>query len=243
MRWTALVVAAAATVSGLAGPLNVGSGVQWYVASFPDIAGYIQQVNETIRFINNDVEGDVAVVGLLDGGPGVSISQSVGRTFALGAKLVMLKGGVGTDGAWHSGGSEHEVALSLEVGMIGGLAELTFGLADGLVEVSLAGGWGTAWVDHRCEFGLPGGWEMPFAPPPDDRRYRTGGPIGQLGVRAKLPLGPGLTLGTEGGLRLAPFGVPHAEGEMLDLAQDGVGDRLEFTGLWVGFTVVLSFDL
>ncbi len=245
MRWTTLAVVAAMAVPAWAGSLSVGSGVQWYVASFPDLSGYIQQANETIRFVNDmgDVDGHVVPIDILRGGPGIVVSQSLGYPVGMGAQLLMLKGGVSTEGSWTRDGVEHDVELSLEIGLVAGLAQATLAFVGGLLEVSLAAGWGVAWLDHRCEFNLPAGGAIPFAPLPDESQYRTNGFVGQLGVRAMLPLRPGVALGTEGGLRFAPLGVPRADGEALDLSGDGVRDELSFSGVWVGLTVTLIFEL
>ncbi|MFO8034251.1 MAG: hypothetical protein R6U88_03680 [Candidatus Bipolaricaulota bacterium] len=252
MRWTILVVAAAIAAPGWAGTLSVGTGAQWYFSSFPDLAGYIQQADVTIGIVNEspEVEGEVDTIGELQGGPGVAISQAIGRPLGVGAQLVMLKAGVATKGTWEAGGEQFNVELSLDVGMLAGLAQVSLGFADGLLQVSLAGGWGVAWVDHYCDFdaldNLPGEWTIPFAPAADDSRYRSGGFVGQLGIRAALPLRPGLALGTQAGLRFAPFGVLHSddsEGQELDLSQDGAGDELDFSGVWVGLSVTLTFEL
>ncbi len=246
MRWTvvALVVATVATPA-LAGSLTVGSGVQWYAASLTDLADYVKDSNRTINYLNGlaDVDGHVPAIPVPRGGVGVVVSQAIGRPVAVGAQVMMLKGGVSTEGNWQQAGETFPVALSLEVGMLAGLAQVSLGFVNGLLQVSLAGGLGVAWLNHSCDFSLPGGWDLPFQPLSEQREYRTQGFVGAAAVRASLPLWRGLSLGTEAGLRFAPFGVPQAEGDPLDLAQDGIGDRLSFNGLWVGVSVNLTFDL
>ncbi len=252
MRWTTLrtlVVVAAIAVPAGAGTLNVGSGAQWFFSSFPDLVGYTQLVNSTISFVNEmgGVDGQVDTLEELRGGPGVTISQSIGQAFGIGARMVMLRAGVATEGAWEEEDENLEVDLSLEVGMIAGLAQVSLGFVDGLLEISFAGGWGMAWVDHKSDFEVlrdpPGGWSIPFAPATDDRRYQSGGFVGELGIRAALPLRSGLALGTEAGLRLAAFGVPHSNGRMLDLSKDGNPEELDLSGVWVGFSVTMRFGL
>ncbi len=246
MRWTVVaLVAAVVAVPAWAGSLTVGSGVQWFAASFTDLADYVKDTNRTIDYVNElaDVSGRVPSVPLLRGGFGVVIAQAVGRPVGIGGQLLMLKGGVSTEGRWQQAGETFPVALSLDLGMLAGLAQVTLSFANGLLNISLAGGLGMAWLNHSCQFSLPGGWDLPFQPLSETREYRAQGFVGAAGVRALLPLRQGLSLGTEAGLRFAPFGVPKADGDPLDLAQDGIGDRLSFDGLWVGVSVSLTFDL
>lgn len=225
--------------------LTVGSTAQWHTSVQADLNNFVLLANATIGYVNAraDVEGVVPPMPTLRGGPGLSIRQSFGGPFFLGGQLLMLRDGTRTGGTWTQAGDAYEVALDIDVGMVGGLFELSLALFDALIEISAAGGWAAAWVRYSSTFALPGGWALPFQPRTGDAVYRSSGFVGQVALRAALPIRPGVALGTEAGLRYAPFGVPRADGVAMDLDRDEAGDHLDMSGLWVGLTISVAFAL
>lgn len=245
MRTILLVVLLGVTLPASALTLTVGSTGQWHMAVQADINTFVILANATIGYVNAraDVEGSISLMTPLRGGPGLSLRQSIGGVFSLGGQLLMLRDGTHTSGTWSQGAQSYEVELDIDVGLLGGLIEVSLAAFDGVVELSAAGGWAAAWVRYTGAFALPGGWELPFQPRTGEAVYRASSFLGQVAVRVSLPIRPGFNVGTEAGLRYAAFGVPQAEGVAMDLDRDGAGDRLDMSGLWIGLTISVAFAL
>ncbi len=114
-----------------------------------------------------------------------------------------------------------------------------------VVTVGLSAGWGAARIVYRGDFPntLPTDWSLPFVPRVEAKTYTTHGPVGSAYARVSLPFGTGMAVGFEAGFRLAPLGVPQAGASVLDLNADGLGDPVDFSGLWLGLTVRIAFNL
>lgn len=243
---TALAVMLLGTLSG-AGALHVESGAYWLRAPLPALNTFVLLTNQTLAFVNERVpEGeDVPLLPPLETGLGLRLSEAWGDPWRLGIQVVLGHVETRTRGLWRRGATEHQVEFALSAGLAAGEGELALALVPELVQVGLSVGWGVARIHYQGLFPttLPTDWGLTFVPRSETRTYIAQGPLGTLFARIFLPVGTGLGLGLEAGFRFAHLGVPLAGNVVLDLNGDGLGDPLDFTGLWLGFVVRISFSL
>jgi len=239
------VLVAGSLGSGAA--LSVGSAAQWYLVAMPNLNTFVRLTNQTIAFVNERVvEGEVPLLPELRHGIGLRFAQAWGETWQVGIEMALASVGTATRGAWTRGGVTHPVDMSLEAGLVAFAAEIALVLVPDVFAIGLSAGWGTARVVYRGAFPntLPTEWSLPFLPRAETKKtYTTHGPVGSAHARVSLPFGPGMAVGFEAGFRLATPGVPQAGTSVLDLNADGLGDPVNFSGLWLGLTVRIAFDL
>ncbi len=226
--------------------LGVGSTAQGCFVAMSSLNRFVQLTNQTLTFVNERIEGDpVPTLRELRYGLGLRFSEAWGGTWQVGMEIALASVATGTRGAWTQGGATHPVDISLEAGLGVLSAEIGLALVPEVVTVGVSLGWGTARVLYRCVFPdtLPTDWSLPFVPRVEANTYTTHGPVGAVHVRVVFPLGAGLAAGFEAGFRLASLGVPQTGGSVLDLNRDGLGDLVDFSGLWLGLTVRIAFNL
>ena len=230
---------------GAGATLDVGSGAHAALAAFTDLNSFLTLVNQTIDFVEGqpNVDGEVPPLPALRTGVGFSLSELVGDGVGLGLRATLASWETATQGSWTSEGSEYPASLRLKVEYLALAAQAAFQVVPEAFTVGLAGGWGWANLMYESTFTLPPDWAIPFQPPPGSSTWRARGPVGEAYARILLPLGAGLSLGLEVGLRLAPLGVPQTGGVPLDLDADGEGETLDLSGMWLGLCVQLSFGL
>lgn len=243
---TGLLIAVLLGVGAEAFQVSLDSAAHWFTVSMTDLNRFIFLTNATIEFVNErpDVDGEVPLLPQIQGGVGLAIGESFGDGIYFGGRIALVRVETATSGTWRKDNTDYQVSLALRWGFIAGELVLSFSLAQGLVEIFLAGGFAQASLHYQGHFSLPpGDWAIPFQPPTGDAIYRAAGPVGEAGAHVLFPLQHGLALGMEVGVRFAPLGVAKHGEVSLDLDGDGTGDRLDFTGLWLGFVVGISFKI
>ncbi len=237
----------AAGVVGGAATLGVGSSAQWVLLGMPTLSAFVRLTNQALVFVNERVEGDpVPLLPELGTGVGFRLNETMGHTWRFGLQVAVAGASTRTQGSWEiGGGTSHPVDVSLDVGLATLGAELSLVLIPDLLAVTVSAGWGASRIAYRCVFPgtLPTDWSLPFLPAVGDKTYTGGGPMGTVAVQLSLPLGRGTSAGLEVGFRLAPWGVPRAGTEVLDLNADGTGDAVGFTSMWLGLAVRMEFNL
>lgn len=231
---------------GSGASLSVGSAAQWYLVAMPNLNTFASLTNQTIRFVNERIEGeDVPLLPELRHGIGLRFTEAWGETWQVGIETALVSVETTARGVWTRGEDTHPVDISLEVGLVAFAAEVALALVPDVIAIGLSAGWGITRVVYRGAFPntLPTDWSLPFLPRVETKTYTTHGPVGSAYARVSLPFGPGMAVGFEAGFRLAPLGVPQSGTSVLDLNADGMGDPVNFSGLWLGLTVRIAFNL
>lgn len=235
-----------AGVAGGAATLAVGSSAQWVVFELPSLNRFVRLTNQTIAFVNERVASDpIAHLPEIRHGAGLRLTESLGTTLRVGLQVVVASAGVRTQGAWTQGETDHSVDIALDAGLVAFLGEVALALVPDLLMVSVSAGWGAFRVSYRCVFPqtLPTDWSLPFLPKAEDTPYTGSGPLGAIAVQLSLPVGRGESVGAEAGFRFASPRVLISGTSVLDLNADGLGDPIRFSGLWLGLTVRMEFNL
>lgn len=245
--WVAGLALLAAGVGGGAATLGVGSSAQWVLFGMPAVNAFVRLTNQALAFVNERVESEpVPPLAEIGSGVGFQLSETMGGTWRLGLQVAVTGASTRTQGSWEiEGGTSQPLDVSLDVGLATLGAEFSLVLIPDLLTVTISAGWGASRIAYRCVFPspLPTDWTLPFLPRVGDKTYTGGGPMGTVAVQLALPVGRGTSAGLEFGFRLAPWGVPRAGTEVLDLNVDGTGDAVGLTSIWLGLTVRMEFNL
>jgi len=245
MKNVLVVAAIGLAVPVLGATLTVESGAYWVQVPLPSINSFFGLANQTIRFVNERLEGNVPTLGTATTALGLRVGEGYGDTWKLGFHLVLAQLENGTSGSWRQGEQEFPVRLGVGVGLSALELEFALWLVPELIQVGVFGGVGLAQVRYTGQFpqNLPTDWTLPFTPPVGDEVYAARSWVGGLFARLFLPVRLGVAVGAEVGVRFARLGVPIGPSSVLDLNRDGLGDVLDFTALWLGLVVKLSFPL
>lgn len=235
-----------AGVAGGAATLAVGSSAQWVVFELPSLNTFVRLTNQTLAFVNERVASDpIAHLPEIRHGAGLRLTESLGTTLWVGLQVAVASAGVQTQGTWTQGEGDHPVDIALDAGLVAFMGEVALVLVPDLLMVSVSAGWGAFRVGYRCVFPqtLPTDWSLPFLPKAEDESYTGSGPLGAVAVQLSFPLGRGASVGAEAGFRFAPPRALRSRTAVLDLNADGLGDPVSLSGLWLGLTVRMEFNL
>lgn len=230
---------------GSGASLGVGSTAQWQLVAMLSLNSFVRLTNQTIAFVNEQIEGEVSLLPELRSGIGLRFAQAFGETWQIGFQMALLSVGTATQGMWTRGTETHPVNISLEAGLGAVEAGVAVAVVPKLVTVGVTAGWGAGRVSYRSEFPttLTTEWSLPFRPRVETMTYIAHGPVGSAYARVSLPVRPGMAVGIEAGFRWTALGVPQAGTSVLDLNADGWGDPVDFSGPWLGLTVRMEFSL
>ncbi len=239
------VLTAIWATSSLGASLAVESGAYGVYAPLPALNTFVRLANQTILFVNERMDEPVRPLAKMEGGPGLRLSERFGEFVQLGAQLALAEVSTQTAGTWKNGVQEHPVRLELSAGLTTLEAEAVLVLVPEIVHVGLFGGVGVGQVRYWGEFPptLPTEWSLPFLPRSENQTYTVRGWVGGAFARLTWPISRGVALGVEAAVRFARLGVPQSADAVLDLNADGLGDILDFTSLWLGLVVRISFPL
>ncbi len=240
------LVVLAVGVAGGAMSLSVGSSAHWVLFDLPSLNTFVRLANQTLAFVNERAGGDpVPPIPELRHGVGLKLAEALGGVVRVGLQMAVASVNTRTQGSWTTGETSHPVDISLEASLVAFSIELSLVLVPDVLTAGVSVGWGSSRVIYRCAFPrtLPTDWSLPFLPKNEDTTYTGSGPLGAIAVGLSLPVGQCISAGLEVGFRLAPAWVPTSGAAVLDLNADGLGDSVGFSGLWLGITVQMEFNL
>lgn len=243
------------SITGIAGPLELGLGVGpsfTSLDSFNESIGVfnvlIEHLNETFD-VHPDVSGTVVPMPTMGTGMVLSASEQYRITdwFAFGAHVEYSGSSSSTTGFYQGSDiSQIDVAYDAHVlGIVLG-ADVTF--VDVGLRLGAIGGVGYyhTILDRKVVFEIPSEYPDVVAglPPEGEGRY-TGGAFGlEAGITLSYPLLDWLTVGTRVIYHTAEVdSLQTPQGIGLDLDGDGQNESVNLTGLAVQFTFSINIDL
>lgn len=233
-------------VASSAMSLSIGSSAHWVLFDLPSLNQFVRLANQTLAFVNERAGGDpVLSLPELRHGVGLKLAEALGGVVRVGLQMAVASVNTRTQGSWATGENSHPVSISLEASLVAFSVELSLVLVPDVLTAGISVGGGASRVIYRCAFPrtLPTDWSLPFLPKNEDATYTGSGPLGAVAVGLSVPMGQGISVGLEAGFRVSPAWVPTAGPTVLDLNADGTGDPVGFSGLWLGVTVRMEFNL
>ena len=257
MKWLAsvLLVLLMLSITGIAGPLEMGFGIGPSFTSLDSLNDSIGVFNALIDHLNEtvDVHPDLSgtVVPMPTMGTGMYLSASEHYRlldwFALGAHVEYM-GSSSTTIGFYQGSEISQIDVAYDSHVLGAIlgGEVTF-VDLGLRLGAIAGaGYFHTIVDRKVVFQIPAEYPDAIAglPPEGEGRY-TGGAFGlEAGISLSYPIFKWFTIGTEVVYRTAEVkSLKTSQGIGMDLDGDGQNDALNLSGLAVQFTFAINIDL
>ena len=250
-----LLVSVLLSVTGIAGPLELGLAVGpsfTSLDSFNESVGVfnalIDHLNETFD-VHPDVSGTVAPMPSMGTGLHLSAAEQYRWTdwFALGGQVEYVGSSSATAG-FYQGSEISQIDVEYRSHVLGAVlgGEVTF-VDLGLRLGATAGvGYFHTILDRKVIFQIPAEYPDAIAglPPEGEARY-TGGAFGlEAGIILSYPVFDWLTIGTRVVYRTAEVdSLKTSQGIGLDLNGDGQNESVSLSGLAVQFAVSINIDL